>query len=366
MKFEIDREEFLKPLQAVIGVVERRQTFPILANVQVVVDGGAIALTATDMEVELVARATANVIESGRTTLPARKLMDIVRNLPTATRIQVTVADDRATIVAARSRFTLSTLPANDFPQVDTIDDGISFSLSQDQLQQLIDKTHFSMAMQDVRFYLNGLLLELEAGIIRAVATDGHRLAVAEIPIEGSVEGEKQVIVPRKGIQELLRLLETTDDQVQVELGSNHIRISLPETRFTSKLIDGRFPDYQRVIPTNTNMVMEVDRENLRQALVRVSILSSEKYRGVQFEIQEQELRVFSNNPEQDEAEEALPVTFNHETIKISFNANYLIDVIGVLSEETIELNFSDAHSSCLIHSKGDTACKYVVMPMRL
>lgn len=366
MKFEIDREEFLKPLQAVIGVVERRQTLPVLANVLIVAEGETISLTATDLEVELAARAEAKVLEPGRATLPARKLMDIVRNLPTAVRIQISVEDNRALVVAARSRFTLSTLPPNDFPQVDAIADGQSFSLTQAQLRTLIDKTHFSMALQDVRYYLNGLLLELEANTIRAVATDGHRLALAETVTESAVEGERQVIVPRKGIQELLRLLSDSDDHVQIELGGNHIRVSLPETRFTSKLIDGRFPDYQRVIPVNADKVMEVDRENLRQALVRVSILSNEKYRGVQFEVGQHELRIQSNNPEQDEAEEELAASFDHEPIKIGFNATYLVDVIGVLDEEAIELVFVDANSSCLIRGKDNTQCKYVVMPMRL
>src|SRR5690625_3681270 len=270
MKFEIEREEFLKPLQAVIGVVERRQTMPVLANILLIAEGDTIALTATDLEVELAARAEANIIEPGRITIPAHKLMDIVRNLPTAVRVQVSVKDNRAFVVAARSRFTLSTLPANDFPEVEAIDEGQSFSLKQTDFRNLIVKTHFSMALQDVRYYLNGLLLEIQADTVRTVATDGHRLAIAEINSESAIEGECQVIVPRKGIQELQRLLSDADDQVQIELGGNHIRVSLPETRFTSKLIDGRFPDYQRVIPANADKIMEVDSETLRQALVRV------------------------------------------------------------------------------------------------
>lgn len=366
MKFEIEREEFLKPLQAVIGVVERRQTMPVLANILLIAEGDTIALTATDLEVELAARAEANIIEPGRITIPAHKLMDIVRNLPTAVRVQVSVKDNRAFVVAARSRFTLSTLPANDFPEVEAIDEGQSFSLKQTDFRNLIIKTHFSMALQDVRYYLNGLLLEIQADTVRTVATDGHRLAIAEINSESAIEGECQVIVPRKGIQELQRLLSDADDQVQIELGGNHIRVSLPETRFTSKLIDGRFPDYQRVIPANADKIMEVDSETLRQALVRVSILSNEKYRGVQFEIDSHELKIQSNNPEQDEAEEELAVTFNHEPIKIGFNATYLLDVISAIDEETLELAFVDANSSCLIRGKDNNNCRYVVMPMRL
>lgn len=366
MKFEIDREELLKPLQAVIGVVERRQTLPVLANVLVVAEGGVIALTATDLEVELAARVEAKVLEPGRATLPARKLMDIVRNLPTAVRIQVTVDQDRAQIIAARSRFTLSTLPANDFPVVDAISDGQSLTLPQVQLRTLIDKTHFSMALQDVRYYLNGLLLELEKGIVRAVATDGHRLALSEAEVANAIEGQRQVIVPRKGIQELLRLLSDNDDPVQLELGANHIRVSLADTRFTSKLIDGRFPDYQRVIPAAADKVMEVDRENLRQALVRVSILSNEKYRGVRFNISQHELKIQSNNPEQEEAEEELAAQFDGQPIEIGFNASYLVEAISAVDEEVVEMVFVDANSSCLIRGKGNQTCKYVVMPMRL
>lgn len=366
MKFEIDREELLKPLQAVIGVVERRQTLPVLANVLVVAEGQSLSLTATDLEVELVARVEAKVGEAGRATLPARKLMDIVRNLPTAVRIQVTVEQDKAQVVAARSRFTLSTLPANDFPIVEAIGDGQSFRVPQSKLRTLIEKTHFSMALQDVRYYLNGLLVELEGQTVRAVATDGHRLALAEVEAEDSIDGGRQVIVPRKGIQELLRLLADVDEDAVLELGSNHIRISLPDIRLTSKLIDGRFPDYQRVVPAAADKVMEVDRETLRQALVRASILSNEKYRGVRFNIGQHELRIQSNNPEQEEAEEELPVHFDATPIEIGFNASYVLDAINAVDEEAVEMVFVDANSSCLIRGKGNIGSKYVVMPMRL
>jgi DNA polymerase-3 subunit beta len=366
MKFEIDREELLKPLQAVIGVVERRQTLPVLANVLVAAEGETLSLTATDLEVELAANAVASVIEPGQWTLPARKLMDIVRNLPAAVRIQVSVEQDKALVVAARSRFTLATLPANDFPVVESIGDDLSLTLPQSQLRSLIEKTHFSMAVQDVRYYLNGLLMELESGAVRAVATDGHRLALSEAAAASQVEDQRQVIVPRKGIQELLRLLSDADADVRLELGSNHIRISLADIRFTSKLIDGRFPDYQRVVPAAADKVMEVDRETLRQALVRASILSNEKYRGVRFNISDSELRIQSNNPEQEEAVEELPVQFAGQPVEIGFNASYLLDAIGAVDEEAVEMVFVDANSSCLVRGKGNTSSKYVVMPMRL
>lgn len=366
MKFEIGRDELLKPLQAVIGVVERRQTLPVLANVLLVAEGGSISMTATDLEVELVANAAAEVQQGGRTTIPARKLMDIVRNLPAGVQIQVSVEQDRAVVSAARSRFALATLPAADFPLVENIGDAQPLEVLQKQLRALIDKTHFSMAVQDVRYYLNGLLVEVEPGRLRAVATDGHRLALAEVAADVSVDGLKQVIVPRKGIQELLRLLEPSDQAARVELGSNHIRVSLPEIRFTSKLIDGRFPDYQRVVPANADKVMVVDRETLRQALVRASILSNEKYRGVRFSVSNDQLRIQSNNPEQEEAQEEVSVGYAGPSLEIGFNASYLLDAISAISQSEVEIVFTDANSSCLIRGMGDEDSKYVVMPMRL
>jgi len=366
MKFEIGREELLKPLQAVIGVVERRQTLPVLANVLVVADGNGVSLTATDLEVELQARTGVAVDQPGRATLPARKLMDIVRNLPNEVRIKVSVEQDRALITAARSRFTLATLPADDFPSVEHIGDAEPMLIPQSRLRRLIERTHFSMALQDVRYYLNGLLLEVESGRLRAVATDGHRLALAEVDVDVRVDAPKQVIVPRKGVQELLRLLEASDDNAEVTLGSNHVRVSMPDLRFTSKLIDGRFPDYQRVVPAAADKVMVADREGLRQALVRASILSNEKYRGVRFRLGQDLLGIQSNNPEQEEAHEELAVDYSSQPFEIGFNASYVLDALGAVDEAEVEVVFTDANSSCLIRGKGNSSSKYVVMPMRL
>lgn len=366
MKFEIERDELLKPLQAVIGVVERRQTLPVLANVLVVASGDGIEMTATDLEVELRARFSAAVESEGEATLPARKLMDIVRNLPSESRIRISVEQDRALLQAGRSRFTLATLPAADFPVVDEIGQAEPITIPQAKLRQLIDKTHFSMALQDVRYYLNGLLLEVESNRLRAVATDGHRLALAEVEAPVRVDESKQVIVPRKGIQELLRLLEASEEPAEVELGSNHIRVHLPELRFTSKLIDGRFPDYQRVIPNGVERVVQADRDSLRQALVRASILSNEKYRGVRFGLDGETLRIQSNNPEQEEAQEELMVHFQGAPLEIGFNASYMLDALGAIDNDAVELVLIDANSSCLLRGQGSTDSKYVVMPMRL
>ncbi|MEX0732585.1 MAG: DNA polymerase III subunit beta [Aquisalimonadaceae bacterium] len=366
MKIEIERESLLRPLQAVIGVVERRQTLPVLANVLIVADENGLSLTATDLEVELVSRIDTPVDEAGQITVPARKLMDIVRNLPEGARISVTLDQERAVITAEHSRFTLATLPASEFPTVEDIGDTQPLLLLQADLRELIEKTHFSMALQDVRYYLNGLLLELEPGRLRAVATDGHRLALGEVGGEVQVENSQQVIVPRKGVQELLRLLSDSDDQVRLELGSNHLRVTLSELRFTSKLIDGRFPDYQRVIPQVEDRIMNADRETLRQALVRASILSNEKYRGVRFMLDDNILRIQSNNPEQEQADEELTVEYTGGPLEIGFNASYLLDALGAVESAEVSVGLVDANSSCLITERGADAYRYVVMPMRL
>ncbi len=366
MKFEIEREELLRPLQAVIGVVERRQTLPVLANVLLVADGDQMEMTATDLEVELRARFSARVEQPGQATLPARKLMDIVRNLPVDAHIEISVDQERAQVQAGRSRFTLAVLPAADFPAVEEIGQVESVEIPQNKLRQLIEKTHFSMALQDVRYYLNGLLLEVEPDRLRAVATDGHRLAMAEQEASIGLQQGRQVIVPRKGIQELLRLLEATDDVARVEFGTNHIRVELPELRFTSKLIDGRFPDYERVIPAASERLAQIDRDSLRQALVRASILSNEKYRGVRFSFEGENLRIQSNNPEQEEAQEEMMVHYQGEPMEIGFNASYLLDALNAIEEGGVELVLVDSNSSCLVRGQGSSDSKYVVMPMRL
>ncbi|MBA1146642.1 DNA polymerase III subunit beta [Ectothiorhodospiraceae bacterium WFHF3C12] len=366
MRFELERQALLKPLQAVIGVVERRQTLPVLSNVLLDVDGDHLNITATDLEVELRAGTPVEGAEAGQITVPARKLVDIVRNLPDTARVELTVQGDRAVVRAAQSRFTLATLPAGDFPTVEEIGDVHGLELSQSALRRLIDKTHFSMALQDVRYYLNGLLLELEPTGLRAVATDGHRLALSTMQQSLDMSEPKQVIVPRKGVQELLRLLDHSDDSVHVELGENHVRVALPELRFTSKLIDGRFPDYQRVIPEEGGYVVALDRETLRQALVRASILSNEKYRGVRFVVDENRLIIQSNNPEQEEAEEEVSAGYDGPALEVGFNASYMLDALAAVDEEQVDVALTDANSSALIRGRGNTADKYVVMPMRL
>jgi len=365
MKFSADREVLLKPLQAVIGVVERRQTMPILANVLLSAKNGELAITATDLEVELVATAELDTDTDGDVTVPGRKLLDICRALPEGAEVSVSRSGEKLSVRSGRSKFMLVTLPAAEFPTVDDITTERSIDVDQGTLGKLLDKTHFSMAQQDVRYYLNGLLIETGGKHLRAVATDGHRLALCQAELKGAKMEEKQVIVPRKGVLELQRLL-SGGGQVSLALGDNHIRIQLDGIRFTSKLIDGRFPEYERVIPKNAGNELSADRDTLKGALQRTAILSNEKYRGIRLMLRDGGLVLQAHNPEQEEAEEEVEVSYKGEDMEIGFNVNYLLDALGAIEGEDVTLAFVDANSSCLLREPGNDDCRYVVMPMRL
>ena len=364
MKFTAAREALLKPLQAVIGVVERRQTMPILSNVLLAARDGSLSVTATDLEVELVAHVDIDTESGGEITVSGRKLLDICRALPDGTEINVSASGEKLNVRAGRSRFNLATLPAAEFPVVEDIKAGQKITVGQEALGRLIEKTHFSMAQQDVRYYLNGMLLETGKGQLRAVATDGHRLALSQAEVDG-LKDEQQVIVPRKGVLELQRLL-SDEGEVEIELGSNHIRIQLDGIRFTSKLIDGRFPEYDRVIPKESSNELTADRAMFRGALQRTSILSNEKYRGIRLVIRDSGVVLQAHNPEQEEAEEELEVEYSGEDIEIGFNVNYLLDALGAVDGDEVSLSVQDSNSSCLIRQPGKDDCTFVVMPMRL
>jgi DNA polymerase-3 subunit beta len=367
MKFSCDRESLLQPLQQVIGVVERRQTLPVLGNLLVVADNNGLQLTATDLEVEIRANATLEIQEAGEVTLPARKFIDIVKALPEQAKVSLSVGgNQKAQIRSGKSRFTLTTLPASDFPVVEAIRGDCKFSIPQKQLKELIERTQFSMAQQDVRYYLNGLLLEISDSRVRAVATDGHRLALGDVDVNVDISDHRQVIVPRKGVQELQRLLEDSEEPVQIEIGTNHIRIIGDTITFTSKLVDGRFPDYERVIPKGGDKFVIADRELLRQALSRTSILSNEKYRGIRLNIDNNSIKIQAHNPDQEEADEELEVDYKGSALEIGFNVTYLLDVLGSINSEQVEITLHDSNSSCLIHQPGTERHRYVVMPMRL
>jgi DNA polymerase-3 subunit beta len=367
MKFRVSREALLGPLNLVAGVVERRQTLPVLANVLFNLDGQHLSITGTDLEVELVGRLTLDEAgDNGEITVPARKLADICKSLPEGAQIEFSVSESRPTLRSGRSRFTLATLPAREFPNIEDSIGTHQLTLKQAELRRLIERTSFAMAQQDVRYYLNGMYFELRAGRLRTVATDGHRLAVCTYPSTLKELEDTQVIVPRKGVLELARLMQDDEGDVTIILGSNHIRATTPNFTFTSKLVDGKFPDYERVLPRSADKVVEGSRLEMRQAFTRTAILSNEKYRGVRLKLSEGALDIEANNPEQEQAEESLPVNYTGDALEIGFNVGYLLDVLGVLSGDEVRFSLGDPNSSALLEEADGGDSLYVVMPMRL
>ena len=366
MKFQIDKETLLNPLQQIIGAVEKRQTMPALSNVLIRTTENLLTLTATDLEIELVSQTGIIVEEPGEITVPARKLLDICKSLPNDASIKFTINENKALVQSGRSRFSLTTLPANDFPSLEKISSVYEFEITQKTLRDIIDKTAFAMAQQDVRYYLNGLLLEVSTNFLRAVATDGHRLAFCEKETDADISDVKQVILPRKGVLELIRLLNDSDDKVKIILGSNHLQIEFDQLRLTSKLIDGRFPDYNRVMPMDGKNVMTADRDQLRQALMRASILSNEKYRGIRLTLEKNLIKLQAQNPDQEEADIELEVVYTGEDIEIGFNVNYMLDVLNGSSSDMVQAALRDSNSSFLLTYPDQPDCKYVIMPMRL
>jgi DNA polymerase III subunit beta len=366
MRFSLSREAFLKPLQQVVNVVERRQTLPVLANLLVHVEDGRLSMTGTDLEVEMVSRTEVEDAQNGETTIPARKLFEIIRALPDGCKITISQTGDKVTVQAGRSRFSLATLPSRDFPAVEDLDLVERIRVSESSLKELIERTAFAMAQQDVRYYLNGLLFDLRENSLRCVATDGHRLALCEAELPEGAQTRKQIIVPRKGVLELQRLLEGGDREVELEVGRNHVRMRRSDVTFTSKLIDGRFPDYEAVIPIGADKELNVDREALRAALQRAAILSNEKYRGVKLEISTNQLRIIATNPESEEAQEELEADTKIDNLSIGFNVTYLLDALSALREDNVILNLRDGNSSALVREASHERSRHVVMPLRL
>lgn len=366
MRFSTQRESLLKPMQQVVGVVERRQTLPVLAHLLVKVSDGHLSVTGTDLEVEMRASTAVDMVEAGETTIPARKWFDLVRALPDGVKVDVQVKGDRVVMHAGRSRYTLATLPADEFPDNDEIEVTDKVSLPEGTLRKLMERTSFAMANQDVRYYLNGLLLDLRGNELRCVATDGHRMAMAQTTLNKAAGSNRQLILPRKGVAELQGLFDTADDLVEIEFSSNHLRVSRSDVVFTSKLIDGRFPDYEAVIPLGADKIVKVDRELLRNALQRAAILSNEKYRGVRLEVAPGCLRIIAHNPEQEEAFEEIEADTTVSDVAIGFNVGYLLEALGALDEATVQLQLRDAQSSCLLRGVANQDVQHVVMPLRL
>lgn len=366
MQISINRDELLKPLSYVAGVVERRQTLPILANVRLRCSDGILELTGTDLEVEVVTTIKLDGAQVGEATIPARKLYDICRALPTQAEIKITVDGERARVQSGKSRFTLLTLPSADFPSVEAGQWDLNLSLPERDLKRLLDKTQFCMAHQDVRYYLNGLLLEVKQSQLRAVATDGHRMGLSELTLGQAASADRQAIVPRKGVQEISRFLDSNERQVELKLSRNHVQVGVEGVMLTSKLIDGRFPDYTQAMPSRHRNIARIDRLLLREALGRAAILANEKYRGVRLTLSAETAVINAHNPEQEEAQEEIEAAYSGEDLEIGFNVNYVIEAINGLEGKQVELGLNDANSSCTLQAPDQPQTRYIVMPMRL
>lgn len=366
MKFQIEKETLLHPLQQIIGAVEKRQTMPALSNVLLRATENSLTFTATDLEIELVSQVSMIIDEPGEITLPARKLLDICKSLNNEAIIKFSIKDNKALIQSDRNRFSLATLPAADFPALDAMNTIQEFEIPQKILHELIDKTAFAMAQQDVRYYLNGLMFEVSSQSLCAVATDGHRLAYCKKEIDYDAADIRQIILPRKGVLELIRLLDSSDNSVKLNIGTNHLQVEFNDIRLTSKLIDGRFPDYNRVMPDETDNTIIADREQLKRSLTRASILSNEKYRGIRLVLDTNLIKLQAQNPDQEEADIEVEVVYKGDPIEIGFNVNYMLDVLNVSDSSMIKIALRDSNSSFLLTYPDQEDGKYVIMPMRL
>jgi DNA polymerase-3 subunit beta len=361
------RDEILEPLSAVSGIIERRHTLPILSNVLIDRSSDVLSFLATDIEIQIQALSAASLPgEAHAVTVGARKLVDILRALPEGAEVTLQQQDKRLLVKAGKSRFTLQTLPAEDFPRLaKPAGDVARFTLSQKALRRLLGLVQYAMAQQDIRYYLNGLLMVVEDKQLKLVATDGHRLAYASLPLAAELP-RQEVIVPRKTVLELGKLLADNDNEVRIELAATQAAFSFGSVELVSKLVDGKFPDYTRVIPTTHKNKLQIEREPLRQALMRAAILSNEKFRGVRWVLADGSLKIVSSNAEQEEAHEELEVKYSGDSLDIGFNVNYLLDVLNNVSGSAVDCAFGDSSSSALLSYATEKDFKYVVMPMRI
>ena len=367
MNIQISTNILLPILQSSASVLDRKHNQPILSNLLLELDNDQLIITATDLELELSSTLNVKTSENGKLAIPARKLLDICRALPSGSNIKLSKQENQVKITSGKSRFMLSTLPAKEFPRMNDEDQTQILEINRVSLINLFTITNFAMASQDVRYYLNGLLFEVTNNIIRSVATDGHRLALADVEFSNKSSGDVSMIIPRKGVLELLKLLAGSDEKnVSLSIGNNGIGVTIGSQIMKIKLLEGNFPDYKRVIPKESNNFMLADREELRSVLTRTSILSNEKFRGIRLTLNENLVKAIAHNPEKEEAEEDLEVRYTGDDLEVGFNVAYLLDVLGILKCETVRLDVIDANSSCLITDPEKSNAKYVVMPMRL
>ncbi|MFJ2994960.1 DNA polymerase III subunit beta [Pandoraea sp. NPDC087047] len=361
------RDNLLRPLQIVSGIVERRHTLPILANLLIRKQGKDVSFLSTDLELQITTTTDHGVgADEVATTVAARKLLDILRNMPDAD-VSLALSDKRLTVQAGKSRFQLQTLAADEFPIVAQANDyAASFELPQKVFRQLLGMVHFAMAQQDIRYYLNGMLLVVDGQKIEAVATDGHRLAYCNIKIEGAEFARQEVIIPRKTILELQRLLEDVEDPLQIDVAPSQVKFRFADVELVSKLVEGKFPDFTRVIPTGYNKSFTISREELHRSLQRAAIVTSDNFKGVRFLVSENLLKISANNTQNEEALEEIEIDYTGESVDIGFNVTYLLDVLSNLKVEQVTVSLGDANSSALITLPDNDKFKYVVMPMRI
>ncbi|OIQ99076.1 DNA polymerase III subunit beta [mine drainage metagenome] len=366
MNIKINRETLLKPLSSVASIVEKRHTLPILSNLLLEAKENKIHLTATDLEMQISLSVDSATDGDFSTTIAAKKLLDICRTLPDSSDINMSTNDSRITLKAGKSRFNLQTLPAADYPVMSkTQGESTVVAIGQKQLKELLKQVEFAMAQQDIRYYLNGLLFEINANRLNIVGTDGHRLSFTSTELKQNYE-KQELILPRKTVIELIKLLDDSEEDVLVEMANTQVNFSFGNIKLISKVIDGKFPDYNRVIPVGHQNTFTTDRLSVLLAMQRASILSNEKYRGIRMVLSNNNLKLISTNSDQEEAEEELEVNYSGDTLDIGFNVTYLIDVLNNTNSEQVIFSFADANSSCLITIPTNTNYKYVVMPMRI
>lgn len=368
MKFNINREEILTPLQQIVSVIEKKQTMPILSNVLIVINDDQLNLTGTDLEIQIVAKINIKLATPGSITVPARKFLDICRLLPNGAQIKIEQQHNKLKIVSNRSRFSLSCLPAENYPEFSESDLENNFFINAGKFKKALDKTIFCMASQDIRYYLNGILLNISNSKIKLVASDGHRLSFYEDYLDQGTGCEARIILPRKGVLELNRLLDVADanEELKVEFSSNNIRIFIKNLVFTAKLVDSKYPDFSRVFQQDFLNPLQIQKQVLKDALTRVAILSHEKIKGVTLDITPDSLKISTHNPEHDEAEEDIVVEYSDEPLSIAFNAQYLLDAVTNLDSELAVLTIASNASSCFINEPEGSVFRFIVMPMRI
>jgi len=366
MNIKIDRELLLKPLGNVSGIVEKRHALPILSNLLLESKQGSLRFTATDLEMQISTQVKTELSEEFQITISAKKLFDITRALPESSKIDIQIEEAKVTVKAKKSRFNLQTLPAQDYPvMTKEVDDAVELKLPQKKFKALLKQVDFAMAQQDIRYYLNGLLIEIKEKNINIVGTDGHRLSFTSTELNTSGQ-QAQVIVPRKTIVELVKLLNDTEDPVEIVFSKNQVGFKFSDINLITKVIDGKFPDYSRVIPEGHGNSFNINRSLLLDSMLRASILSNDKYRGIRMVIEDNNLKLVSNNSEHEQAEEELEIDYKGDKIDIGFNVTYLIDVLTNIQSDQLTIAFNDSSSSCLVTIPNNEKYKYVVMPMRI